>query len=333
MSASRIPAVAVIVPAFDAAATLDETLCSVRAQTFRDLEIIVVDDGSRDETPDIVLRHAQTDSRVRLVRQPNSGVAAARNRGINEARAALVAPVDADDLWHPCKIERQVRTMEAVGPPVALVYTWFALINEAGRILGVNRPGAEGNVFPLMCLRNVVGNGSSTLMRRAAVLEVGGYDASLRARNAQGCEDYKLYLQLAERYRFAVVREALTGYRYTPSNMSSDLMQMLRSFDLVTDEFRRRYPERAAEFHTGRNDFLRWSLGRALASGQRRNAAKLAAEAMRFDCRSGALTMLRVPAALCWRTAAPVRDAVLAALGPSRRANRGHFIAGCGAPP
>ena len=332
MTASRSPAVSVVVPAFNAAATLDETLRSVRAQTFRDLEILVVNDGSRDETPEIALRHARADPRLRLIRQRNGGVAAARNRGIEEARAALVAPVDADDLWHASKIARQVRAMDAGGPAVALVYTWFALIDESTRIIGVNRSGAEGDVFPMLCLRNIVGNGSSALMRRAAVLEAGGYDASLRARSAQGCEDYKLYLELSERHRFALVPAVLTGYRYTQSNMSSDQMQMLRSFDLVIGEFRRRHPERAAEFRIARNDFLRWSLGRAVAGGQVLSAARLAAEALRFDARAGVLTMLRVPVALSWRAAAPARGAVLARLSPSRPVYGRRFDVGCGAP-
>ena len=129
-------AVTAIIPAYNAEATLDETLRSVRAQTHRALEILVVDDGSRDGTPAIALAHAAADPRVRLIRQGNAGVAAARNRGIEEARAALVAPVDADDLWAPTKIERQVAALRRGGPRVALVYTWSALIDRESRVIG-----------------------------------------------------------------------------------------------------------------------------------------------------------------------------------------------------
>src|SRR5689334_6839377 len=118
--------VGVVIPAYNAAATLDETLCSVRAQTYLTLEIIVVDDGSRDATPEIALRHAAGDRRVRLIRQANAGVAAARNRGIEETRADLVAPIDADDLWAPTKIARQMEVLRRASPETALVYTWSA---------------------------------------------------------------------------------------------------------------------------------------------------------------------------------------------------------------
>src|SRR6476660_90490 len=96
--------VSVVVPAYNAEKTILETICSVRAQTYRNLDIVVVDDGSVDGTPGIVERHARTDSRVRLIRQANLGVAAARNRGIAEARADYIAPIDADDLWESTKI-------------------------------------------------------------------------------------------------------------------------------------------------------------------------------------------------------------------------------------
>src|SRR5215475_4737819 len=114
-------AVTVVIPAYNAEATLDETLRSVRSQTHRALEILIVDDGSSDGTPEVALAHAAADPRVRLIQQSNGGVAAARNRGIEEARATLIAPVDADDLWAPTKIERQVAALHRGGPRVALV--------------------------------------------------------------------------------------------------------------------------------------------------------------------------------------------------------------------
>ncbi|MBX6745477.1 MAG: glycosyltransferase family 2 protein [Acetobacteraceae bacterium] len=330
MSAGPLPEVTVVVPAYNAAGTIDETLRSVRAQTLRELEILVVDDGSQDGTPEIVLRHAAVDPRVRLIRQSNAGVAAARNRGIQEARAEFVAPVDADDLWHVRKIERQMQAIRAGGPEVALVYTWFAPIDENGRIISMHAQSeAEGHVFALLCRGNMIGNASSALMRRAAVLEVGGYDTSLRARNAQGCEDYRLYLQLAERHRFALVREYLTGYRLQAASMSGDLMQMLRSFDLVLAEFSQRHPERQADFQTARNDFLRWSFERALKYGRLAEASRFAAEMLRFDPGFGLPAMLRVPAALSWRAVArPVRRAIQALSGHPHHAGQQHFAIG-----
>ncbi len=258
-------AVAAIVPAYNAEATLDETLRSVRAQTHRALEILVVDDGSSDGTAAIALAHAAADRRVRLIRQENAGVAAARNRGIEEARAALVAPVDADDLWAPTKIERQVAALRQGGPHVALVYTWSALIDRESRIVGFGSCATdEGDVLARMCRGNLVGNGSAALMRRDAVLEAGGFDPTLRARRAQGCEDLLLYCRIAARHHAAVVPGFLTGYRQSDKTMSRDLVQMMRSWQLVATELRRRHPELRADIEAGEAFAARWLLGRAL---------------------------------------------------------------------
>ena len=151
-------------------------------------------------------------------------MAAARNRGVSEARGSFVAPIDADDLWHPTKIAKQMAIMHERGEKVGLVYTWLAKIDPHDQVISLkHRPQEEGQVFLAMCMGNVVANGSSPLMRRQIVLECGGYDPTLRARGAQGCEDLQLYLKIAERYEFGLVKEHLTGYRRLPGNMSSDV--------------------------------------------------------------------------------------------------------------
>jgi glycosyltransferase involved in cell wall biosynthesis len=229
--------VTVVIPAYNAARTIDETLRSVRNQTHRRLEIIVVDDGSEDATSQIVEAHIAEDDRIRLIWQPNSGVAAARNRGIAKAKGDLIAPIDADDLWRIDKIERQLAALYRGGDAVGLVYTWSTIINQNGRIVDCP-PGPiyEGFVLEKLFDGNICGNSSSVLMRKKAVLDAGGYDASLHARAAQGCEDYKLYLWIATKYEFSVEPHYLTGYRQLPMSMSSDVLQMLRSYDLIFEE-------------------------------------------------------------------------------------------------
>jgi glycosyltransferase involved in cell wall biosynthesis len=256
--------VSVVIPAHNAIATIGETLLSVRSQTHRMLEILVIDDGSTDGTANIVHAHAALDSRIRLVRQKHGGVAAARNRGIDEAAAGLVAFVDADDLWTPDKIEKQIAALRKEGPSVALVYTWWARIDAASCITGRLRPTEAGDVLERLCLVYFVGNGSSILVTKAAIAEVGGFDPSLRARRAQGCEDYQFCLRVAERHRFAVVPEHLTGYRQTSANMSNDLLQMRRSWALVADEIRRKHPHLEKSVGLGTNNFTAWLLGRAI---------------------------------------------------------------------
>ena len=271
--------VSVIIPAFNAQATLDETLRSVRGQTHKHLEILVVDDGSKDGTPAIVEQHAALDTRIRLIRQENAGVAAARNEGSRQARGNLLAFVDADDLWAAEKIEKQLAVLLVAGEGVGLVYTWYARIDGQSRIIDTAyRPTDCGNVIERLCLGNLVGNGSAILVKRAAMVAAGGFDPSLRAQNAQGCEDWLFYFRVAERYSFAVVREPLTGYRELPDAMSADVGRMLRSADLVADHMLRRRPEFRKAIARGNADYRGWLLMRAIKQSQWSDAALLAGQ-------------------------------------------------------
>jgi glycosyltransferase involved in cell wall biosynthesis len=258
------PLVSAIIPAYNAAKTIEETLRSVRAQSYHNLEILVVDDGSKDETVRIAEAHAAEDSRIRVIEQPNGGVAAARNTGILAARSDLVAPVDADDIWAPTKIARQVELMRA-NPNATLCYTWWACIDQRRRVTGYGgRHTAHGDALLEMCRTNLVGNGSGAMMRKDAVIAAGLYDPRLRARGAQGCEDYKLYLALAAAGDVEVVPDFLTGYRTLPNNMSSDVAQMCRSHLLVIEEFRLQHPHLSPYLDEGRRLFGRWLVMRAL---------------------------------------------------------------------
>jgi glycosyltransferase involved in cell wall biosynthesis len=249
--------VTVVIPAFNAAETIDETLHSVRAQTYRCLEIIVVDDGSIDQTAEIVQQHIVRDQRIRLIKQENSGVAAARNRGISEAMGDYVAPIDADDLWQPEKIEKQMAALHHAGEAVGLVYTWSARIDASSRALGrAGNARHAGRVAYEIARTNFIGNGSAVLMRKAAVQEVGGYDPSLRARSAEGLEDWLLYFRIAARYQFAVVPEYLTGYRFLPTSMSANVPRMLKGFDIVMGEICKIYPEWSKDILDNRTVFL-----------------------------------------------------------------------------
>jgi glycosyltransferase involved in cell wall biosynthesis len=225
-----IPLVSVVIPAFNAADTLEQTLHSVAAQTYRNLEIIVVDDGSADHTGVIATAYAETDPRVRLLRQSNGGVASARNAGIQASTAEFVAFIDADDLWHPTKIAKQMALLTAGGDDMALVYAPFRRIDVAGMVLGSSRNHrVEGWVVNRHFYVNFIGNGSAILVRKHVLDEMGGYSSALREAGAQGCEDLLLQLRIALHYRFGSVPEYLVGYRRSPGNMSADQERMFRS--------------------------------------------------------------------------------------------------------
>jgi glycosyltransferase involved in cell wall biosynthesis len=241
------PLVTVIVPCFNAERTLERTLASVAAQTHRFIEIIIVDDGSTDTSAQIAAKFASEDSRATLICQDNKGVAAARNIAIDRATGDFIAPIDADDLWNKRKLEKSLRKISA-NLECGLVYNWFENIDSDDQVFfGGFRHSYTGNVLPHLCRLDFIGNGSSVLMRTSAVRSVGGYNSSLRARGAEGCEDWQLALRIAEHHYFDVVPEPLTGYRHSPGNMSSRMRQMIRSAEFVAAEASLRHSELADE--------------------------------------------------------------------------------------
>ncbi len=268
--------VSVIIPAYNAADTIDETLCSVRSQTHGNLEIFVIDDGSTDDTVAVAQRHAAEDPRVQVIRQPNAGVAAARNTGWKRASSDLIAFIDADDLWAPAKIERQLEALHEGGDKVGLVYCWYAVIDEKSRVTASgNRSEFAGDVLDEILHGNFIGNGSSALVRREALERAGGFEPGLRAAGAQGCEDFLFYCRVAEFFHFNIVPEFLIGYRYLPNNMSSDMARMLRSWILVTNEMILRHPAKRSILTDGVRIYAVWLIHRALYFRQRRQIPRI----------------------------------------------------------
>ncbi|AGY60243.1 glycosyltransferase family 2 protein [Gloeobacter kilaueensis] len=237
------PLVSVVIPAYNAGRFIAATLESVLAQTYSHLEVLVVDDGSSDQTAEIALAFAARDQRVIVVSQANAGVAAARNLGIERSRGAFIALVDADDIWYPDKLSLQVQCFEQSGAAVGLVYTWSAHIDAEGKLTGGYIAfKEEGDVYLPLLYRNFVGNGSTPLIRAGCLRRTGGFAAEFRERRAGGCEDWDLYLRLAEVCEFRVVPQLLTGYRQLPASMSANYEAMERSFALVIERACQRRP-------------------------------------------------------------------------------------------
>jgi glycosyltransferase involved in cell wall biosynthesis len=206
--------VSVIIPVFNGATDLPRSINSILAQTFTDLELIVVDDGSTDATAEVL--KACSDPRLRVVRQDNQGVARAANSGIALARGRFIARLDHDDLAKPTRIERQVAFMRS--------HPDCALVGTRAEIWIGDRPSGRAHDHPTddaalrfeMMFDNPFVH-SSTMMRRAALEDVGLYCTDP---NRQPPEDYELFCRLARRYRVANLPERLTIYREIPTSLS-----------------------------------------------------------------------------------------------------------------
>ncbi|MBB4526533.1 UNVERIFIED_ORG: glycosyltransferase involved in cell wall biosynthesis [Rhizobium sophorae] len=224
---SSQPLVSVVIPAFNASPYIERTLRSATRQTYRALEIIVIDDGSSDNTAKLIEQMALVDPRIRLLSTSNYGVAAARNTGIQASTGRFVAFLDADDLWHETKIEKQVNALNLLPQHWAAVYTLHYVIDHDDEII---RPGranvARGYIYARHLTFKYVGNGSTLLVRRDVALEIGGFDTSYAAAGIGGCEDFDFELKLAAHYCIEVIPERLVGYRQWAGNMSSNHVRM-----------------------------------------------------------------------------------------------------------
>jgi glycosyltransferase involved in cell wall biosynthesis len=182
----------VVVPAYNAERTVVDTVQSALAQTFTDLELLVVDDGSTDGT--VGRLEAIRDPRLAVRSVSHAGLAATRNRGIAATRGALVAFLDADDLWTP--------DVDAAGHPVG-----------AQRAVSLT-----GDVYAALLVENIAPSGSNLLVRRGALEDVGGFDPA-----CQVSEDWELAVRLAARWPFVVVPRHQVFYRQTPGSMTAGL--------------------------------------------------------------------------------------------------------------
>jgi glycosyltransferase involved in cell wall biosynthesis len=244
--------VSVIVPAFEAAANIRQTLNSVLTQTYQEIEVIVVDDGSSDATGAVVEEYVARDTRFHLIRQNNAGVGAARNTAIWKAHGKYIAPLDADDFWFPEKLEKQVACAEQSGNDTGLVYCWSTSDNQGGLVSSCSHT-VEGRLRRALILRNVVGNGSAPLLRVSALEKVGLYLTRAEQGGAQGCEDWDLYLRIAEKFGIRVVPEYLVAYRQAGS-MSANAETMAASYAVVMGRARERNCDLPSSI-------FRWSTG------------------------------------------------------------------------
>ncbi len=289
--------VSVIVPAFNAETHIADTLDSALAQTHQELEVIVVDDGSSDSTPEIVAAYQARDARVRLIVQRNAGVAAARNRAISEARGGLIAPLDADDLWRPDKLEAQISAMDTSGGSAGMVYAWFVRIDQTGRMLGPFdfRPTFSGSILSLAALQGFA-HASNPLLRTELVRSFGGYDESLRSRGGQGSEDWKLNCEMAGRAPVAVAPRYLVGYRQVTGSMSRDPKKALASHLAAVSDVTEEHPEiPSSALRWSETIHALWIAANHARAGSYRTAASLGWWAARRQAQADAAFVFREP--------------------------------------
>src|SRR5262245_55624305 len=220
MLPERGVSVSVVVPTRDRSRMLETALRSVLRQRDVELEIIVVDDGSTDDTPEVV--EALEDPRIRLIRnQESTGPNAARNRGAAQADGEWIAFVDDDDLWAPAKLMRQVRLATDGG--FAWVYAGAVNVDDRLRIIhGVPPPDPASVVAALPRSNPIPAGASNVMLRRSLFMAAGGFNEELRA-----CEEWDLWLRLAQDGLPGQVSSPLVAYRMHAGNAILDVASIV----------------------------------------------------------------------------------------------------------
>ena len=208
--------IAAVIPAYNSAHFLGECLDSILRQTHPVNEIIVVDDGSRDNTREVVESYPGP---VRYLWQKNAGAPAARNVGVRQTTSPWIAFLDADDQWEPRKIELQVKALHT-NPEAVLCYTAKRLVSSEG-LLGVVPATPPDRLWPLLRYANPI-TPSTVVMRRDAFEAAGGFDERLPP-----CEDWDLWFRLGPGCHMVAVEEPATFYRLTPTSISMNIDLMM----------------------------------------------------------------------------------------------------------
>ncbi len=214
-----MPLISVILPVYNGELTIRKTVESVLSQTLSNWELIIINDGSKDSTLDIL--YSFYDYRLQIFSYENAGQAVSRNRGLSHAQGEYISFIDADDLWTNDKLEAQLKVLQS-NPQARVAYSWTNYIDENGElILQGKRVNYHGNLYQKLLVSNFLENGSNPLICRKALDEVGGFEPSLTP-----AEDWDLWLRLAAKYDFVLVPCPQILYRISATSESTNLLRM-----------------------------------------------------------------------------------------------------------
>ncbi|MDD3150026.1 MAG: glycosyltransferase [Candidatus Gastranaerophilales bacterium] len=235
--------VSIIVTTYNRAEYLEECISSIINQTYKNIEILIIDDGSTDNTSDVVKKYF--DSRIKYIYQENSGQNSAKNKGLLASNGQYITILDSDDMILPDKIEKQVEILES-NEDVGLVYCGSFIINEKNEIIGQQKiKKHNGNVLNQLLRTNFLYNGSNALFRRDCIEKAGIFEDSINRMT-----DWFLYLKFAMYFDFYCLDEYLVKYRVHCNNMSCGFEKYeIAGFDILNKIFvHKKFPKKLLKF-------------------------------------------------------------------------------------
>lgn len=219
--------VSVIIPTYNRAYVIARAVQSVLEQTYANFELLIVDDGSTDDTKQII--EYVDDDRIRYIcLEKNSGASHARNVGIQMAECEYIAFLDSDDEWMPEKLERQMQIIRQAPETVGLVYCRMSGVNRKGEVsfcpdLDIAKERLEGNLFSVLMKENMIGT-PTVLVRKKCLEQSGGFDESLTC-----IEDWELFLRIAQEWEIAIAEETLVRVHVSETSVSQNIIGYVRT--------------------------------------------------------------------------------------------------------
>jgi glycosyltransferase involved in cell wall biosynthesis len=287
------PLISVVVPMYNVEKTINECLDSILTQTFTEFEIICIDDGCTDGSVKLV--EAYTDNRIKLVRQINKGLAAARNTGINASHGSFVAFLDSDDFWHAEKLQQHFDHL-CNDPEIGVSYSASAFVDDDSVSMGIGQNPKTNNITSehILC-RNPIGNGSAPVIRRIALAQIafqqevnGEIRTAYFDETFRQSEDIECWLRMAltTSWKFEGIKQALSYYRVNSGGLSANLSKQYESWERAIQNnlpgniaFFQQWLPLATAYQK------RYLARRATQSGNACDALKLITEAIKLDYR------------------------------------------------
>lgn len=276
--AGNSPVISVITPTYNRADFLPEAVRSVLDQSFPDFELLIVDDGSTDDTREVLAPFLE-DPRVHYQYQPNQGQSVARNLGLAKARGRFICFLDSDNAWLPHKLEQQLAAFEQ-HPDVDVVYGDILTIDEQGKELSrKNMRRYSGRIAPQMLKDNCVSM-NTAMARRVCFDEMGGMSGKRRV-----ADDYDLWLRFSAKYRFLYMPDFFAKYRVMADQISSDKRRRFDSNEQILLDFLRDYPDAvtAREARSGLASFYSRKARHYAIIGDRKTAWRSLLRAVRSE--------------------------------------------------
>lgn len=227
------PIVSVIIPTYNRAHLVGRAIESVLNQTYQGFELIIIDDGSKDNTVEVINKFQQKDNRIiYLKHDKNKGGSAARNTGIKASRGEYIAFLDSDDEWLPEKLEKQINVFKKSSDNIGLVYSgYYEVLEQNGEVLSKIIPIFKGDIYKNILKSNILGS-PTPLIRKICFEKAGLFDETLLS-----CQDWDLWIRIAKYYKFDFLKETLAKYYIHGNQISTIINNKILSREIILKKY------------------------------------------------------------------------------------------------